>query len=231
VKEHHTVHEAITDAKAIARFRAFVLPATTPDGCELWTGDRSEYGYGRFTYEGKYIAAHRFAVLASGRPIPPGLCSLHHCDNPPCQREDHLFVGTKGDNVHDQMAKDRKPVGERHTLAKLTEENVREILTSPIGCYTLAKKLDVSVSLVKQVRQGISWPHIAAQYPKWVRPRRRASKPPQAPQRVRPLSKKTLRKMATAERRRLIDEARAEMVLKFRANAERERIARGKTLA
>ena len=225
MRERHSVHEPITDAAEIARFRALVLPASTPDGCELWLGKKSDKGYGRTTYEGKFIAAHRFAVLASGRPIPPGLCALHKCDNPPCVREDHLFVGTYRDNVTDQMAKDRKPIGERHTLAKLTEENVREILTSPISGYVLAEKFGVSPSLVKQVRKGISWPQIAAQYPKWVRTRRvpqgRTPKP-RPPRPPRPPSKEALRKIAAAERRaehqRTQAEARARFVAILRGN-------------
>lgn len=40
-------------------------------------------------------------------PIPDGVDVLHHCDNPPCVRPDHLFLGTARDNVGDMLAKGR----------------------------------------------------------------------------------------------------------------------------
>lgn len=56
---------------------------------------------------------------------------LHHCDNPPCVRPDHLFEGTHADNVADCIEKGRRrrgkpnPVkGERHYNAKLTDKQV-----------------------------------------------------------------------------------------------------------
>ncbi len=32
---------------------------------------------------------------------------LHRCDNPPCWRDDHLFLGTQPDNVADMVTKGR----------------------------------------------------------------------------------------------------------------------------
>lgn len=77
-------------------------------GCWEWQAQRDADGYGRFMGLGKKMGlAHRFAFSTFVAPIPPSLCVLHDCDNPPCVRPDHLKLGTHADNVRDKIAKGR----------------------------------------------------------------------------------------------------------------------------
>jgi len=75
--------------------------------CWVWTGTRDIGGYGRL--------AGRLAHRVAWGDVPDGLCVLHRCDNPPCVRRSHLFLGTRLDNAIDAKSKGR-PLG-RQTLA------------------------------------------------------------------------------------------------------------------
>lgn len=75
--------------------------------CWEWLGRRSKEGYGRFWRNGKEETAHREAYRRFVGPIPEGLCVLLTCDNPPCVRPEHLWVGTRTDNNKDRVTKAR----------------------------------------------------------------------------------------------------------------------------
>jgi hypothetical protein len=77
------------------------------EGCWEWIGIADADGYGKFTAAGKRSKAHRWAWTQTNGPIPEGLNVLHHCDNPPCVRPEHLFLGTQRDNLRDMAAKRR----------------------------------------------------------------------------------------------------------------------------
>jgi len=113
----------------IARFWRFVDKS---GDCWLWTRSCNKRGYGQFKAPDKIKLAHRVSWEISNGPIPEGHGVLHHCDNPPCVRPDHLFLGTDKDNVRDAIEKGRfvyLPVkfGEQHPGAKLTEEVVLQM--------------------------------------------------------------------------------------------------------
>jgi len=118
--------------------------------CWLWIGTRNPLGYGRFWVDGRMHNAHRWLYEQTNGELSAGLQVLHSCDNPPCVCLDHLFVGTREDNMQDASRKgrlalqrnpdlfkgerhwthrqpERRTVGERHGSAKLTWEIVAEI--------------------------------------------------------------------------------------------------------
>lgn len=83
--------------------------------CWKWTaakvGGKMSMGHGVMRLQDRNVLVHRVSWELHFGPIPDGLCVLHRCDNPPCVRPDHLFLGTKADNTADMMRKGRKRGG------------------------------------------------------------------------------------------------------------------------
>lgn len=90
--------------------RRFWAKVDKSQGCWVFTGHRnSRDGYGRIGVGARVWLAHRMAWTLEHGPIPDGLFVLHHCDNPPCVRPDHLFLGNDSDNRWDMVMKGRHP--------------------------------------------------------------------------------------------------------------------------
>ncbi len=77
--------------------------------CWIWTGTKTGHPkrlYGTIYFQGKPIQAHRLSwFIKYGQQ--PKLNVLHKCDNPPCVRPSHLFLGTQKDNMMDAARKGR----------------------------------------------------------------------------------------------------------------------------
>jgi hypothetical protein len=153
----------------IPRFWAKV---SKTDSCWNWKRPDPSNGYGKFTYQGRVMGAHRASWLIHYGPIPDNLWVLHRCDNHACIRPDHLFLGTHNDNMADMATKQRAtfqqhpdiiPKGEQHRNAKLTDDQVREIRqlrSDGVPRRVIAQLFDISVSNVKRITSRKGWPHI-----------------------------------------------------------------------
>ena len=99
------------------------------DNCWGWIGTLHGDGRASFWDNNKpgYVTAARFCWELHFGPIPIGMCVLHHCDNPRCVRPDHLFLGTRDENVKDRQVQNRQANGSRNARAKLSETEVIRI--------------------------------------------------------------------------------------------------------
>lgn len=134
----------------------------TGDGCWEWQASRTSHGYGQVSTFRRPRGAHRVAWELVNGPIPDGLWVLHHCDNPPCVRSDHLFLGTVGDNSRDMAAKGRTHViyGEASRHHKLTQDQVHEMRRlnrEGIGYRRLAKMFGLATVNVWRICTNRAW--------------------------------------------------------------------------
>jgi len=138
------------------RERTKVDPRT---GCWEWQGHRNSQGYGTGKFPGGSILAHRQAYMTFVGPVAQGLCVLHRCDNPACCNPEHLFLGTRDQNMADRNGKLRQAWGGRIHSAILDEEAVREIRRVRNDRY-FAEKYGVAQITIYQARVGITWRHL-----------------------------------------------------------------------
>lgn len=164
----------IPDQNVFCRFASKVVKS---GDCWVWTAAKFKSGYGRFAIgatraQREMEYAHRAAYRLFVGPIPKGMVVCHQCDVRGCVNPEHLFLGTQKDNVHDCIAKGRarkhtgpnpKISGEGHGNHKLTEANVREILTSADSNVALGAKFSVHYRTIWLIRARKRWAHITVE--------------------------------------------------------------------
>lgn len=138
--------------------------AVADNGCWIWLTFKDRPGtYPHMEIEGKQVRAHRLSYELHHGPIPKGQCVCHRCDNPKCVNPEHLFLGTRADNMKDMFAKGRgraKP-RELHPAAKLDQQRVDMIRalheTGKFKKAALAKQFGVSRALISLIVAGKRW--------------------------------------------------------------------------
>jgi hypothetical protein len=133
------------------------------------------------------MGVHRAAWIARhGEPPAATPFVLHRCDNPPCWRDAHLFLGTQADNVDDMWGKGRgrSPFDgpqkrcEDGPGAKLTNVQVAEVkrrLMDGEAQRSIAADLGVSHVAIGHIWRGrnfieVTWPDAstARRLPPWL---------------------------------------------------------------
>jgi hypothetical protein len=126
--------------------------------CRIWTGGKTARGYGMKYRLGsgkagrKQDLVHRIALAEKlGRPIRPGMQSLHHCDNPPCHEPEHLYEGTVSDNMRDMIARGRGRWG-AYLLTEADKSEIRRrYATGDVLQRELAAAFGISGNAVSDI--------------------------------------------------------------------------------
>ena len=141
-----------------------------PKGCWEWIATRNDDGYGKFFIrKGVPRYAHRVIWEWLNGPIPDGKRILHECDNPPCVRPDHLFIGNQHSNMQDMARKGRgwvqKYPERRAILSHLTKSDVIEMRrlhkVEGVSFARLAKMFGLAgKGAAWKIVKGITWSHV-----------------------------------------------------------------------
>ena len=133
------------------------------EGCWIWTGSviKKDHPYGRLWYKNRKFLAHRISWVLHYGEIPKGMWVLHKCDNPLCVNPDHLFLGTRSDNVRDAVKKGRAFIpllrGEQHPMHKLTKLQAEEIRRAPGSQRAIGRKFGICQFVVCAIKNNKLW--------------------------------------------------------------------------
>lgn len=126
--------------------------------CHIWTGALHSGGYGVFKADGskKVHRAHVYAWTLDNGPVPNGMNVLHKCDNRPCVRESHLFLGTHEINMQDMAIKGRAAtgVGSKTRLSDELKDRLRMDAKSGMTYPQLARQYGVTERTVGRIITG-----------------------------------------------------------------------------
>jgi hypothetical protein len=151
------------------RFWSFV---ERTESCWLWRGAQRGSGYGGFHWRNISHYAHRKAWELINGPIADGLHVCHHCDNPPCVRPDHLFLGTQADNNHDRDRKGRSGLHRPDVDAKRRNPAIPYLAPELRACLRCGQELG-RINKTQHCRHCAPLLATGAKRPYYPRPSRR----------------------------------------------------------
>jgi hypothetical protein len=120
-------------------------------------------GYVVVQANGRRTTAHRLVLTAFSGPPKPGELARHLDGDPGHNDLGNLVWGTGRENWDDARKHGTAQIGERHGLAKLTEDQVRQIRSTPRrygSSRDLANEFGVSKTLIQKIRSGEIWKHV-----------------------------------------------------------------------
>ena len=134
-------------------------------GCWYYMGPVNWGGYGSIGFRGRKAGVHRVMYEVAVGPIPKGMDVCHKCDVRCCINPQHLFVGTRKENLDDMSRKGRRvpPRGERNAKNKLSPAQVFEIraaIARGEKLKSIAPRFGITSMTVSNIKNGQSWAHL-----------------------------------------------------------------------
>jgi hypothetical protein len=136
------------------------------NACWIWIASGRPYGLYRFKDESFLV--HRLAWRLYNGPIPGGMVVRHRCHTSLCVNPNHLMLGVQRDNIRDQIERGTFVRGTANGMAKLTDDDVRDIITryarnEPLR--SIARRYKISQVTASEIGRRVTWQHIDAVTP------------------------------------------------------------------
>lgn len=126
--------------------------------CWEWRGAGKGNGYGHLSVRrGVNATAHHRAHELFIGPVPDGEEVCHTCDNRWCVNPDHLFTGTRLDNMLDMAAKGRGAGPERRHLKEGVVQHIRQRLAAGHSPRKISTQTGIGYSTVQAIKAGRSY--------------------------------------------------------------------------
>lgn len=142
------------------------------DDCLIWPFGRLKNGYACITIRSDTpsgftttSASRLMCKFANGDPPNNRYQAAHNCGRGKdgCVNPTHIRWATPKENNADKIAHGTTNKGQRHGMAKLTDEQAAEILSllkNGMVHRRIAERFDICAATVTNIKNGKSWTHI-----------------------------------------------------------------------
>ncbi len=123
------------------------------DKCWIWQGASKGNGYGNVRLGTKNITAHRHAYILFVGDVPDDMDVCHTCDNRFCVNPDHLFVGSRKDNMVDCSEKGRAKGHHKIRFNEKLKQEAMRLLVNGNDVGVVTRLLGTSRNNVRKVHR------------------------------------------------------------------------------
>lgn len=143
----------------VAALQAALVSDT--NDCIDWPYGTAGNVYAPVTITGRTVLAHRYVCeQAHGLPPKGFTDAAHSCGRKRCINPRHLRWATRKQNSHDMLLHGTRIRGEKHGMAKLTDELARQIKHAKGNNSEVARRFGVRRETARDIRNGKRWVHV-----------------------------------------------------------------------
>ncbi len=125
--------------------------------CWEWLGAGKGNGYGNVNVGRKNKPAHRLSYELFVGEVPENLDVCHTCDVRYCVNPDHLFLGTRKQNMLDAVRKKRTAGGGRKHLREVEVQEIKRLLNLGTPTFKIIAATGIGRSTISDIKRGRSY--------------------------------------------------------------------------